>query len=451
MTLTSPALSAAEKVGIINFARGTVAAHNESTEPRLLSKDSEVFVGDNIQTSHQSFAIIAFDDGSKVTVRPESSFTVNEFSHSQEAPSAKMTLHEGGVRTSSGVIANANPDNFQITTPHTVVKAQQADFSVRVCKGDACEQEENKIEKEDNDVKHDVIARVVELRGQITAVSETDLTQKPRLLTLGAPLYAQDKVTSELGAYAVLVFKDQGRVTLDQSSTFAIKSYQFENNAQDNAAYDLVVGGMRVITGLISKDNKEAFTHTTPVATIGIRGTGYKTYMQEKLHVDVWQGTINLSNNFGALDVGLKAASRFALVKNIKTAPESIKALPTDVESTFNGPQPDQVEVENEPELFSYTDLDGTDEGTYVDVHEGHVKVKDGDDEFTDLGRNESAYTNPEGKTVRTDLAPKFMQHDPYPLPSEEFDENLAEITTFSLLADNMTVHENGALFCECK
>jgi hypothetical protein len=43
------------------------------------------------------------------------------------------------------------------------------------------------------------------------------------------------------------------------------------------------------------------------------------------------------------------------------------------------------------------------------------------------------------------------MQHDPYPLPSEEFDENLAEITTFSLLADNMTVHENGALFCECK
>jgi hypothetical protein len=443
---------ALEQAGNISFARGTAAAHNGDTKPRLLGKDSPVYVGDNIQTSPQSFVIIAFNDGSKITVRPESSFTVDQFEQSTDNTAAKMTLHKGGVRTSSGDIAEQHPDKFQIATPDTTIKAQQADFSVRVCEGDQCQQEEDSIQKGKASAHYDVIARIVEVRGAVTAVSESDLSQEPRLLTVGAPIYASDKLTSELGGYAVLVFKDKGRVTLDQNSVFSIKEYSYKQAEKaDNAVYDLVTGGMRVLTGLITKDNKEAFKHDTPVATIGIRGTGYSAVMQDKLHVGVWQGTIRLNNPAGSLDVGQLSTYKFAKVENKESAPEPVDNLPDTAAAATNGPRPDEVEVENEPELFSYSNLDRSNSGTYVDVHEGHVQVENEDGSFVNLGRGESTYTTPTGKTIRVETPPKFMSHDQYPLPSGEFNEATAELTTYSLLADTMQIDEsNNVLQCVC-
>jgi len=439
---------AAEKVGTISFARGTAAAHSENEQPRLLGKEAEIYIGDNIQTSERSFVIIQFTDGTKITVRPNSSFSVDQFSTSQEK--ASLTLHQGGVRASSGALANSSPNNLQIVTPHTTIKAQQAEFSVRVCEGDVCQQEEDSLKGGKTTHTAQVVARIVEIKNNVTALNQTDLSQETRLLHIGAPVYESDTLVSELDGYAVLVFRDHGRITIDSNTTFKISDYKFDNpENSNNAAYDLVTGAMRVLTGTIGKENKEAFKVNTPVATIGIRGTGFDLIERGKgLFSKVWKGKIFQKNNAGIFDLAEPNASH---IDNKDSKPKSILELPNGTNS-FKGPRPDQITIEDEPELFKAVQIKRTEKGTFVDVHSGHVQVRDKNGKFVDLGAGESSYTNTEGDTVRTEIAPKFMQLDPYPLPSGEFNENIAEVTTFSLLNDNMTLSANGDILqCECK
>ncbi|KJV06861.1 hypothetical protein [Methylocucumis oryzae] len=80
-------------VGKISFAKGSVAAQLPGQAPRILAKGAEIFQGDNIQTADQSFVIVEFNDGAKVTVRPDSSFSIDNY----QADKAQLSLHEGGL------------------------------------------------------------------------------------------------------------------------------------------------------------------------------------------------------------------------------------------------------------------------------------------------------------------------------------------------------------------
>ena len=78
--LTLPVYAAQQTaVGKISFAKGSNAAQQPNAAPRLLGKDAEIFQGDNIQTSDASFVIVEFTDGSKVTIRPNSNFKIEQF------------------------------------------------------------------------------------------------------------------------------------------------------------------------------------------------------------------------------------------------------------------------------------------------------------------------------------------------------------------------------------
>src|SRR5476649_1542244 len=62
----------------------------------------------------------------------------------------------------------------------------------------------------------------------------------------------------------------------------AVDHVQIDNYAydagkpdDDSASFNLVKGGLRSITGLLGKRNKERFALKTPTATIGIRGTTF--------------------------------------------------------------------------------------------------------------------------------------------------------------------------------
>ena len=435
-------------VGTVSFARGTVAATNAGQEARLLGKDAAVFEGDNIQTSERSFVIIAFLDGTKITIRPISSFSVSQFSNEEGKKTAKLALHKGGIRASSGDIAGSNPDDFQITTPTTTIKAQQADYSVRVCEGTQCQSEDDKLKKGAVTPANDVIARIVEIKGDVSAVSGDDLSQNSRPLTLGAPLYSADVLKSEANGFAVIVFKDKGRITLQEGASFAISEYRLNETAkQDKAFFKLIEGGMRVLTGSIGKENNDDYEVGTPVATIGIRGTGFDLVQQTTgLSSKVWLGTIAQTNEAGTTEISAVTSNH---IKDKFSKPTPIK----DDDSTFAtaAPRPDLVKVPNEPELFKTMPLDLSKPGTYVDVHDGHVRVQGSDGIYLDLGKNESSYTNDAGVSVRLETPPKFMAQDPYPLPSEGFDENLAALGAYSLLNEDFALKSSGQVFqCEC-
>ncbi len=461
-------------VGSISFVRGSCAALQPGQAPRLLGKGTEIYQNDNIQTSERSFTIITFTDGAKITVRPNSSFSINAYSNQQKNKQAQMTLHKGGVRTSSGEIARNNPDRYQIQTPYATVNAQQADYSVRICQQD-CLLEAEKHKDKVIQKTQSVVGRIVNLQGDVTAEQkQTDKNQDRRQLTVGAPLYTDDHVNSQKNSYALMAFRDGGRMTLEAESAFDIKNYAYQQESkQDQAIYNLVKGGLRALTGHIGKVEKANYQVNTPVATIGIRGTGYdlhcegndcadkkaddknvkkkwgpiKKALAEGLYSRVWKGGISQSNNSGSHELDNPKSNYIA---NQQTKPIAFSHWPARLQSKA-GPRPDKVPV-NENNLFGSTSLSGTPIGVYVTVHDGYIKLTNKQTENVitiDLGKDESGYVSPEGKIIRLDKKQRFQVYDVYPLPSE-FDEKTAEIGIFSILAQNYEEPAAPVYQCLC-
>lgn len=100
--------------------------------------------------------------------------------------------------------------------------------------------------------------------------------QPPRTLGRGTQLLEGDRLTTSEGGTAILRLADGTRMTLRPNSEMVLQQYQFRENAPDNGMLmQLVRGGFRTITGLISKGSPNAARIQTSTATIGIRGTDF--------------------------------------------------------------------------------------------------------------------------------------------------------------------------------
>jgi len=86
-----------------------------------------------------------------------------------------------------------------------------------------------------------------------------------------------DTLVTEKGTYARIKFVDNGEITLRPNTQFKIENFSYEATKPegDSAIFSLLKGGLRSITGLLGKRNKERFGLNTPTATIGIRGTTF--------------------------------------------------------------------------------------------------------------------------------------------------------------------------------
>jgi hypothetical protein len=119
-----------------------------------------------------------------------------------------------------------------------------------------------------------VAGTVVHLSGPLMA-KKSDGTMK--VLALKSEVESGDTLVSEKNTYAQIKFIDNSEITLRPGTTFRIENFAFESGKPeaDSAAFSLVKGGLRSITGLLGKRNKEKFALKTPTATIGIRGTTF--------------------------------------------------------------------------------------------------------------------------------------------------------------------------------
>lgn len=115
-----------------------------------------------------------------------------------------------------------------------------------------------------------------------TQVTGTVAVQTPegttRLLAPRSELRPGDLLTSQADSYARLRFSDGGELAVRPNTQVRIESYRFDPNApqQDNIVLSLLKGGLRSVTGLISRrGDRDAYQLRTPTATIGIRGTDY--------------------------------------------------------------------------------------------------------------------------------------------------------------------------------
>lgn len=100
--------------------------------------------------------------------------------------------------------------------------------------------------------------------------------QMPRTLGKGLSLNETDRLTTADGATAIVKLTDGTRMTMRPNSQIVIQEFHYKDGAKDNGmVMQLLQGGLRTITGFISKGSPDAARIVTRTATIGIRGTDF--------------------------------------------------------------------------------------------------------------------------------------------------------------------------------
>jgi hypothetical protein len=139
--------------------------------------------------------------------------------------------------------------------------------------------------------------------GNVTATTPDG---QSRALRRGDAINGGDRIETRGGRLQIR-FTDGGFVALQPNTVFGVDQYLYANKAPEETSlfFSLLRGGMRTITGAIGKVNKQSYKVRTPVATIGIRGTGYRaTTTDNRTLVSVGHGFVNVANGFGNLTGG---------------------------------------------------------------------------------------------------------------------------------------------------
>ena len=129
-------------VGMIVASRGEVIALSNGGS-RELKQGDFIYVSDEIITSNRSFAVLQFEDGAKVTVRPDSSMIIETYIYNGDGnDEATLSLVEGGLRVITGAMAKSNPENYKVKTPVALMGVRGTEFSVMLCGDQLCAEEE---------------------------------------------------------------------------------------------------------------------------------------------------------------------------------------------------------------------------------------------------------------------------------------------------------------------
>lgn len=133
------------------------------------------------------------------------------------------------------------------------------------------------------------------------SVSATSPDGQSRALRRGDAINGGDRIETRSGRLQIR-FTDGGFVSLQPNTVFGVDQYLYANKAPEETSlfFSLLRGGMRTVTGAIGKVNKQSYKVRTPVATIGIRGTGYLAETDsERTLVSVGAGLVYVENSFG--------------------------------------------------------------------------------------------------------------------------------------------------------
>lgn len=100
-----------------------------------------------------------------------------------------------------------------------------------------------------------------------------------RIVAAEAPIFEGDVLRTAANSYAVLELADESKITLRPNTVFQVEAFSTER--EGSVLLRLFKGGMRAITGLVSRRNPSAFRLRAPTATIGVRGTDFEARLCE--------------------------------------------------------------------------------------------------------------------------------------------------------------------------
>ena len=123
-----------------------------------------------------------------------------------------------------------------------------------------------------------------------------------RALAVNASVILNETVTTGAAARLEVTFKDNTRLTLGENAKLTLDRYVFNPAAGRGTIRFRVVGALRFLSGQVSKLARSDVSVTTPVATIGIRGTEFwgGPIDDQVLGVFLIEGAVRVSNAAGA-------------------------------------------------------------------------------------------------------------------------------------------------------
>ncbi len=441
----------AGSVGQVDYTQGVLTGKIEGQSPRILGRGETLRAGEILQTSQRGFALIRLEDGTRMTLRPNTVFRIDNVNTEKGKENAFMRLIRGGFRAITGFISKRRPGSFKVTTSVATIGIRGTEFDARLCEGNECAEENTRLAADQGaspGVESRVIGRVALLRGKASALDGADHS---RPLSTGAAVYESDRLQTGIQSIAVIAFNDQSRVTMSPNTVFRIEQHRYrpDKPKESNAFLRFIRGGLRLVTGLIGKINRPSWRVGTPTATIGIRGTGFDlvcdgecvdqqaarfdpwretvagrllgslmkpafAQQQSGMYARVWKGEIVLQNAAGSQ---VLTEGQTAFLRSEREAPRLLPELPPHLRGFGGAPRPDKVVIKHD--LFARVDPGRIDPGLYVNVRKGDVQVRGKDGSLALLGAGEASMTGLDGKTQRLAFVPPFQQYDDTPMPGE--------------------------------
>jgi hypothetical protein len=402
----------AQNAGVVEFSRGVGFAQLQGQIPRTLGKGLSLGEGDRLTTSAGATAIIKLNDGTRMTLRPNSEMVVQQYQYSQGAASNSMIMQllRGGFRAITGLISKGAPNAAQIRTVTATVGIRGTDFDARLCGAD-CRAESASVSEKARPNTIAASAKLILAQGDIHAL---DFSGSKRVMVAGASVYSGDTIATGADAKGVLIFRDDSRLTLGTNTKFKVDSFVFDEKTpgEGNFLISLLRGSMRALTGIIGKTNKRNVSFKTPTATVGIRGTGLDLDCSEEENCKffTWLGSIDVMR-MGQTGIQTLQAGQGLWVSKTQSSPITASTLD-------NMQRPDKVPV-NVPQLFSSGTASADDEGLFVYVREGHIEVTSTTQQTLHLGRGETGFAGNDGRTGRPAVTPLFIQFDKVPMPNQ--------------------------------
>lgn len=183
------------------------------------------------------------------------------------------------------------------------------------------------------------LAFAAQVAGTVVQLSGPLLAKKAdgggKILALKSEVEQGDTLVTEKNTYALIRFIDNSEITLRPGSALTIDKFVFDAGKpqDDSAAFSLVKGGLRSVTGLLGKRSKERFALKTPTATIGIRGT---TFIAE--YVPETEAALAARRAYGMAST---AALAMPSVRSDAPAPAALQPLMLAQNTPSPGARPD--------------------------------------------------------------------------------------------------------------
>ena len=135
VSLVPAAASAQEVAGRVLIAVGEVAVVR-GAQRIAAERGTEVRTGDTIQVGAKSNTQIRLTDESIISLRPETTFRLTEYAFAGKQPQEQRSFYQlvaGGIRTVTGLIGKAQPDNYGIKTETATIGIRGTHFSLVEC------------------------------------------------------------------------------------------------------------------------------------------------------------------------------------------------------------------------------------------------------------------------------------------------------------------------------